>query len=51
MCAVSNIGFFCGSIISCFPVMLHKYSLGYFEMDPVAPIITGITFDSTLHIR
>jgi len=31
--------------------MLLKYCLGYFEMDPVAPAITGITFASTFHIR
>ena len=31
--------------------MLRKYCLDYFEMDPVASIITGITFASTFHIR
>ena len=39
MCAV-----FCSSLTSCFPGMLLTYFLNDFEIVPVAPIITGITF-------
>jgi hypothetical protein len=31
-------------LISCSPVMLHRYCMSDFEMIPVATIITGITF-------
>jgi len=34
-----------------FPVTLLRYCLSDFEMLPVAPIITGITFAFTLHKR
>jgi len=35
---------FCSSLTSWFPGMLLTYLLNEFEMVPVAPIITGITF-------
>jgi hypothetical protein len=38
-------------VISCFPGMLPRYFLNDFEMVPVTPIITGITFVFTLHKR
>ena len=44
MHAVPNRAVFCSSLISCFPLMLLRYCLSDFEMVPVAPIITGITF-------
>ena len=44
MCAVPNMVFFCGSLTSCFPGMLLSYFLNDFEIVPVAPIITGITY-------
>ena len=44
MCAVSNMAVFCSSLTSCFPGMLLTYFLNGFEIVPVAPIITGITF-------
>jgi hypothetical protein len=31
--------------------MLHRYFLRDFEMVPVAPIVTGITFVFTFHMR
>ena len=40
---------FCSSLISCFPCMLLRYCLSDFEMVPVAPVITGITFAFTFH--
>ena len=43
-CAVPNMAVFCSSLISCFPGILLKYFLNDFEIVPVAPIITGITF-------
>ena len=43
--------FFCSSLISCFPDMLLRYRLSDCEMVPVAPIITGITFAFTFHMR
>jgi len=51
MCAVPNMAVFCGYLISCFHVMLLRYCLSDFEMVPVAPVIIGITFAFTFHIR
>ena len=44
MCAVPNMAVFCSSLTSCFPGMLLTYYLNDFEIVPIAPIITGITF-------
>ena len=44
MCAVPNMAVFCSSLTSCFSDMLRTYFLNDFEIVPVAPIITGITF-------
>ena len=51
MCAVPNIAIFWSSLTSCFPGMLLTYFLNDFEIVPVAPIITGITFVFTFHMR
>ena len=51
MCAVPNMAVFCSSLTSCFPGMLLVYFLNEFEIVPVAPIITGITFVFTCHMR
>ena len=51
MCAVPNMAVFCSSLISCFPGMMLRYFLNDFEIVPVAPIITGITFVFTFHMR
>ena len=51
MCAVPNMAVFCSSLTSCFPGMLLKYFLNDFEIVPVAPIITGITFVFIFHMR
>jgi len=51
MCAVPNMDVFCSSFTSCFPGMLLTYFLNNFEIVPVAPIITGITFVFTFHMR
>jgi len=51
VCAVSNMAVFCSSFTSCFPGMLLTYFLNDFETAPVAPIITGITFVFTFHMR
>ena len=48
MCAVAV---FCSSLTSRFPGMLLTYFLNDFEIVPVAPIITGITFVFTFHMR
>ena len=48
VCAVPNMAVFCSSVTSCFPGMLLTYFLNDFEMVPVAPITTGITFVFTL---
>ena len=50
MCAVSNMAVFWSSLTSCFPGMLLVYFLNDFEIVPVAPIITGITFVFTFHM-
>ena len=51
MCAVTNMAVFCSSLTSWFPGMLLTYFLNVFEIVPVAPIITGITFVFTFHMR
>jgi len=51
MCAVTNMAVFCSSFTSCFPCILLTYFLNDFEIVPVAPIITGITFVFTFHMR
>ena len=51
MCAVPNMAVFCSSLTSCFPGMLLTYFLNDFEIVPVAPIVTGITFVFTFHMR
>ena len=51
MCAVPNKAVFCISLTSCFPGMLLTYFLNDFEIVSVAPIITGITFVFTFHMR
>ena len=51
MCAVSNMAVFWSSLTSCFPGMLLTYFLNDFKTAPVAPIITGITFVFTFHMR
>ena len=51
MCAVPSMAVFCSSLTSCFPGMLLTYFLNNFEIVPVAPIIVGITFVFTFHMR
>ena len=51
MCAVPNMAVFCSSLTSCFHGMLLMYFLNVSEIIPVAPIITGITFVFTFHMR
>ena len=52
VCAVPSVAVFCSSsLISWFPGLLVRYWLSDFEMVPVAPIITGITFVLTFHMR
>ena len=51
MFAVPNMAVFCSSLTSCFPGMLLTYFLNDFEIVPVAPIITGITYVFTFHLR
>ena len=51
MCAVPNMAVFCSSLTSWFPGMLFTYFLNVFEIVPVAPIVTGITFVFTFHMR
>jgi len=51
MCAVPNMAVFCSSLTSCFPGIFLTYFLNNFEIVPVAPISTGITFVFTFHVR
>jgi hypothetical protein len=50
MCAVLSMAVLCSSLMSCFPGMLFRYVLNDFEMVPIAPIMTGITFDFTFYM-
>ena len=49
MCAVPNMAVFWSSLNSCFSGMLLTYFMNDFEIVPVAPIITGITFVFTYY--
>ena len=51
MCAVPSMAILCSSLTSWFPGMLLTYFLIDFQIVPVAPIITGITFVFTFHMR
>ena len=51
MCAVRSTADCCSSLTSCFPGMFLRYFLNDCEVDPIAPVITGITFVFTLHMR
>jgi len=51
MCAVPNMAVFCSSLTSWFPGMSLTYFLNDLERVPLAPIITGITFVFTFHMR
>ena len=51
MCAVPNMAVFCSTLTSWFPGMLLMYFLNDYETVPVAPVITGITFVFTFHVR
>jgi len=41
----------CISLISCSPSVLLRFSVSDFEMFPVTPIVTGITFAFTFHMH
>ena len=51
MCAVPNMAVCCNYLISCFSCTLLRYVLNNHEMVLVAPVITGIAFVFTFHIR
>ena len=51
MCAVPNTAVVDSSLISWFPGVLLGYCLSDFEIVPTAPVITGITFAFTFHMR
>jgi len=51
MFAVPNMAVFWYFLTSCFPGMLLTYFLNDIEIVPVAPIVTGITFVFTFHMR
>jgi len=51
MCAVPNMAVFCSSLTSCFPGMLLTCFMNDFEIVPVAPNITGITFVFKFQMR
>ena len=48
--ALHNTTVFRGFLNSCFPGMLLCYCLNDFEMVPVAPVLTGITFAFKFHM-
>ena len=50
MCAVPHMAVFWISLTSCFSGMLLAYFLNNFEIVPVGPITTSITFVFTFHI-
>jgi hypothetical protein len=50
MCAVPNMAVFCCGLISCFPGLLLRRFLNDFEMVPVAPFFTGISFTFAFYV-
>jgi hypothetical protein len=50
MCAVPNMAVFYICLISCFSGMFPRYCLSDFELVPVVPVSSGITFAFTLHM-
>ena len=51
MSVAPNMAVFYSSLTSCFPGMLLTYFLNDFEIVPVAPVITCITFLFRFHMR
>jgi hypothetical protein len=51
LCAVPNMAVFCSSLFRALPAMLLGYFLNYFDIFPVALVITSITFASTFYTR
>jgi len=51
VCAVPNIAVFFSVLTSRFPGVLLAYFLNDFEIVPIAPTITGITFVFTFHMH
>ena len=52
VCVQCTLWLFCAvPWFGAFPVILLRYCLSDFEMVPVAPVITGITFAFTFHMR
>ena len=51
MCAVSNMAVLWSFLIQCFPDMLLRYFLNDFQVVPIVPIVAGITFVFTFHMR
>jgi len=49
--AVPNMTVSCSSPMSCFPGIMIGYILNDFGMVPLSPVITGITFVFTFHMR
>ena len=50
-CVVPNVIILCRSSKSCFSGMLLRYCLSGFEMIPITPINTGISFAFTFHMH
>jgi hypothetical protein len=44
-------GCFCSSIIFCFPGMLLRYCLSDFEIVPVTPVVSCVTFAFKIYIK
>jgi hypothetical protein len=51
LCAVPNMAVVCSSLLLCFPGVLLRYCLSDYEMVPVIPFITSITFAFTFRMH
>jgi len=51
MCALPGMALVYSSFISCFPAIWLRYFLNDFEMIPFVPVVMGITFFFTFHVR
>ena len=50
LCAVPNMAVICSSLTSCLARMWFGYFLNYFQMVPIAPLVTGIIIVFAFHM-
>jgi len=51
MCPVPNMAVFCSFLVSCLSGMFLRHFLNDFDVVPVAPVVTGVTFVFTRYMH